>query len=289
MNRLILTDLDNTIYNWVDYYGPSFRAMVHVLARETEESEDDLIASFCHVYETHGSVEYAFSIQELPILRNRTDSEIAELVRLAKGAFKRVRDKRLQPYPTVGKTLRWLRTQGDRIVAVTNAPVSYAYKRLSKLRIINLFDGIGGKMDYDIPIGNLTEKILGKSREEFFNPTIMTWAFESHELKPGHKGYARVIADLGIPPTRVWVIGDNTQRDLVPALKLGATGIWARYGEFVDKKNLETVLRLNSWRQEKILSEPIDGPYIEIGDFSELMQILPASQLSLEGFSEHDS
>src|SRR6267154_3325268 len=120
MNRLIITDLDNTIYNWVDYFAPCFRAMVHVLARETEESEDDLIGSFCQVYEAHGSVEYAFSVQELPILRNRTDSEIAELVRLARGAFKRVRDKRLEPYPTVGRTLRWLRSQGDRVVAITN-------------------------------------------------------------------------------------------------------------------------------------------------------------------------
>src|ERR1041384_2134197 len=283
MNRLIITDLDNTIYNWVDYFAPCFRAMVHALARETNETEDDLIASFCQVYELHGSVEYAFSVQELSILPDSTEAEIAKRVRIAKGAFKRVRDKRLEPYPTVGKTLHWLRSQGDRIVAVTNAPVGYAYKRLSKLRIVNLFDGIGGKLDYDVPTSKVTEKILGKSAEGFFTPTIFAWAFENDELKPGHKGYARVIRDLNITADRVWVVGDNTQRDLAPAIKLGATGIWARYGENVDKKNLDTILRLTSWRKEKIMSEPLDAPFMEINDFSELINILPASQLSLEG------
>jgi phosphoglycolate phosphatase len=282
MNRLIITDLDNTIYNWVDYFAPCFRAMVHALARETNEPEDDLIASFCHVYELHGSVEYAFSVQELPILQNRKEDEIAELVRIAKGAFKRVRDKRLEPYPTVSKTLHWLRSQGDRIVAVTNAPVAYAYKRLSKLRIVNLFDGIGGKLDFDVPAGKVTEKILGKSAEGFFNPAILTWAFNDGELKPGHEGYARVIKDFKTTPDRVWVVGDNTQRDLAPAIKLGATGIWARYGENVDKKNLETILRLTSWRKDKIMSVPIDAPFLEIHDFSELINILPASQMSLD-------
>ena len=26
----ILTDLDNTIYNWVDFYAPCFRAMLYL-------------------------------------------------------------------------------------------------------------------------------------------------------------------------------------------------------------------------------------------------------------------
>jgi FMN phosphatase YigB (HAD superfamily) len=282
MNRLILTDLDNTIYNWVDYFAPCFRAMVHVLARETKESEEDLIASFCQVYEHHGSVEYAFSVQELPIFRDKTDGEISELVRISRGAFKRVRDKRLAPYPTVSKTLRWLRSQGDHIVAITNAPVAYAYKRLTKLRILNLFDGIGGKMDYEIPPGKVTQDILGQSKKVFFDPTILTWVFEKDELKPSHKGYLRVIEDLKVPFNQVWVIGDNTQRDLAPAIRLGAKGIWAKYGEVVDQKNLQTILQLTSWRKDKILSEPIDESFIEISDFSELTEILPATQLSLE-------
>jgi len=282
MNRLILTDLDNTIYNWVDYFAPCFRAMVHVLARETKESEDTLIAAFCQVYELHGSVEYAFSVQELPIFKNKTDQEISELVRIARGAFRRVRDKRLAPYPTVRNTLRWIRSQGDWVVAITNAPVAYAYKRLSKLQILNLFDGIAGKLDFPIPANRITEEIVGKSSKPFFDPRIVTWTFEPDELKPSPKGYLRVIEDFKVPVNQVWVVGDNTQRDLAPAIQLGATGIWAKYGEVVDKKNLDTILRLNSWRKDKILSQPIDESFIEIADFSDLTRILPATQLTFE-------
>jgi len=285
MNGLIITDLDNTVYNWVDYFAPCFRAMVHALARETGESERAIIEAFCQVYQARGSVEYAFSVQELSIFQDRSEEEVINLVRIAKGAFTRVREKRLRPYPTVNKTLIWIRSQGHRIVAVTNAPVVYAFGRLRQLRIQHLFDGLAGRKNYDIPQGAITRKVQERADKGYFAPPMLTWEFELDELKPNSRGYARVIGDLAMPAKNVWVVGDNTQRDLVPGIQLGAIGVWAKYGEVVDKKNLDTILELTAWKKENILSERITSSFSEINDFSELTELIPTNQMTLHGFS----
>src|SRR5205085_4474173 len=65
---VLLTDLDNTLYDWTSYFVPSFRAMVVCLNRETGESIDNLMADFASVFRRHGSVEYSFAIEELQTL-----------------------------------------------------------------------------------------------------------------------------------------------------------------------------------------------------------------------------
>src|SRR5262245_33864374 len=98
---LLILDLDNTLYNWVDFYAPSFRAMVHVLAKATGFGEDALYDDFKQVYKDKRSLEYAFSVQELSLLRDRPTEEMDRLIALAKGAFSRVREAHLKPYPGV--------------------------------------------------------------------------------------------------------------------------------------------------------------------------------------------
>ena len=65
---VLLTDLDNTLYDWTGYFVPSFRAMVVCLSKQTGESVDTLMADFASVFRRHGSVEYSFAIEELETL-----------------------------------------------------------------------------------------------------------------------------------------------------------------------------------------------------------------------------
>ena len=98
MKVLIITDLDNTLYNWVDYFAPSFRGMVHALSKKSGVEEDLLIQEFRHVYNRHRSIEYSFSVQELNVFKDKSSEEIQELIKTAKGAFSRVRGKKLELY-----------------------------------------------------------------------------------------------------------------------------------------------------------------------------------------------
>ena len=68
MIKLIVTDLDNTIYNWVDFYVPAFNAMLKELNHISGISERQLKQAFKRVHQKHKTTEYAFAIEELDVL-----------------------------------------------------------------------------------------------------------------------------------------------------------------------------------------------------------------------------
>ena len=105
MQRLLITDLDNTLYNLIDYFGPSFRGMVHALSRETKIEEEILLNNFKQVFLKRESLEYGFAVQELEITKTLSKENIFTLIKLAQAVFKRARQKNLKPYEGVKETL----------------------------------------------------------------------------------------------------------------------------------------------------------------------------------------
>src|SRR5258708_11041971 len=98
MQRLLITDLDNTLYNLIDYFGPSFRGMVHALSRETKIDEEILNKNFKQVFLKRESLEYGFAVQELEIFQALPPEQVFKLIELAQAVFKRARQKNLKPY-----------------------------------------------------------------------------------------------------------------------------------------------------------------------------------------------
>jgi phosphoglycolate phosphatase-like HAD superfamily hydrolase len=56
------------------------------------------------------------------------------------------------------------------------------------------------------------------------------WRIPVSDRKPNASVYRRIAEDLGIEPCDMTVIGDSVARDLLPAVELGCTVVWARYG-----------------------------------------------------------
>ncbi len=291
---LLLTDLDNTIYNWIDYFAPSFRAMVHVLSRETGLSESVIIEDFKRVFSRHKSVEYAFSIQELCLCRDRSPAEVLELIRLAKGAFSRVREKRLRAYPGVKEALSWARDEGIAIVGVTNAPIFQAQRRLYQLGLDSLFTGLAAWEGFGIPEEDpFAEPIKVRKETRGWKTNIeKIWRLASDGLKPNPEHYRIVIEDLGIRSSDTWVVGDSLQKDVRPALQIGAKGVWARYGQQFEQKNFRTILSVTHWSAEKI-AETYDPrelkPDLVIDRFDDLVKHIPSVQAALPWFERAES
>ncbi len=105
----LLADLDNTLYDWMAYFVPAFRAMVVYLSKETGIDVDTLMADFATVFRRHGSVEYSFAIEELETLA-RLHPELTPIERVNKYwdavvSFQRLRRQKLRPYPGVQEML----------------------------------------------------------------------------------------------------------------------------------------------------------------------------------------
>ena len=137
MIKLIVTDLDNTLYDWVGYFVPAFNSMLEELASSTGMHQDELIPAFRRVHRERGTTEYALAIAELDVLAELDDSLSLE-ERLAKyepavRAFRRKRHETLRLYTGVRETLERLRADGRLVVAHTDAMRSYVLARVREL------------------------------------------------------------------------------------------------------------------------------------------------------------
>ena len=63
---LFVSDIDNTLFDWVSYYVHAFSALLSRVASITSVPEAQLAEEAKQVFSTHGSIEYPFLIQELP-------------------------------------------------------------------------------------------------------------------------------------------------------------------------------------------------------------------------------
>ncbi len=143
----LLTDLDNTLYDWVAFFAPSFRAMVHALARELTVEEDVLYADFKDVYMRVGTLEFQHAVQNLKLVEGVTPLRLSRLVHIATVAFARARKRNLLPYPGVAETLNHFKTCHTSIIGVTNAPLGRGVGRLKHLGLWRYFDGLVGWSD----------------------------------------------------------------------------------------------------------------------------------------------
>jgi FMN phosphatase YigB (HAD superfamily) len=277
MNTILFTDLDNTLYNWVDYFGPSFRAMIHALAPKFNMTEDVFFEELKEIYKRKGTLEYLPVLQELPVFKQLSDSKKKDYIKLATIAFGRARNKNLSAYSSVVSTLKNLQQSGVIIIAVTNAPSYFGEYRLKKLAIDKYFYGIPAWEGKEMPQGFKVEKRYSKHINH-------RWQFTKDEIKPNPFAYLRIISDLKISHKTTYVVGDSISKDLNPAKEIGAKTIWAKYGTEFDKKNFDTLLRITHWESDDVQStyneKPIEPDYI-IDSFSELNEIIETPQLKL--------
>jgi D-glycero-D-manno-heptose 1,7-bisphosphate phosphatase len=131
------------------------------------------------------------------------------------------RGEQLEILPQVPQALRLLRRKGYRIVVITNQSA--------------------------IARGQLTEEALARIHQELFNrlarmgaevdgvyycphhPTegLPPYRVDCQCRKPNTGMIARAAADLGLAPSRSYVVGDQTI-DMEAAARSGARGVWIR-------------------------------------------------------------
>ncbi len=286
MNRGLILDLDNTLYNWVDSFAPSFRAMVHVLARVTKYEENLIVESFRKVYKKHNTVEYAFAIQELDIWNElgwEKDKILHDAVKPARTAFSITRSKYSTLYPNVRETLYWAKEQGMLIIAYSVAPYYLAEGRLRAFKIDHLFSHLYTWYGYDVDYesGNLPQDIVPRNKSRI--PKIRR--LDVSTIKPNPVGLFTLVEECKIDINYSYLVGDSLDKDIALAQKVGIVDIWARYGKNVLPQSIETLSKITHWssgeekRHERAQVEII--PTFTIDDFSEIKKIITPLQLNL--------
>ncbi len=291
--RLFVTDIDNTIFDWVTYYTRAFMALLETVGEIISVDPLQLAEESKSIFNMHGSIEYPFVVQELPSVNQYFGKDIRAMLEKAvnpsREIFLEVAKDLLVTYPGVVETLTKFRQNHPNIpiVALTDAPRYVAMWKLNKLGVLNLFDSVYGLADPKLPtdreLGEIKvdQEILLKhlNRNDFGFPGKIRILPDEYE-KPGTRGLKTVLMDYDLDEDPIakkhviWV-GDNLKKDIGLGNRLGVRSFWARYG---------TALESSLMEQLKSFSPPHNvarNVYLSIDD-----KETPKPFASLDSFAE---
>lgn len=293
--KLFVTDIDNTIFDWVTYYVHAYMALLESVAEIIGCNTLDLAEESKKIFSTHGSIEYPFVVQELPSVNKKFGKDIKAMLETAVNPSREIfldRAKEfLTPYKGVVETLANFKKNhpGVPIVALTDAPRYVAMWKLNKLGVLDFFDAVYGLADPKLPTDQefghikVDQKILLKhlNRNDFGFKGKIRILPDEYE-KPGTRGLKMVLMDYALdedPVAKkhvVW-IGDNLKKDIGLGNKLGVCSFWAQYGTELDKKHMETLKTFspadNVQRNVNlsINDENAPQPYATLNQFSDIL------------------
>ena len=251
---IVITDLDNTLYDWVDIWYRGFRPMLDVLVSQSGISEDKLCAEIKAVYERHGTAEYAFLIEELPSLQEKHPGEnLKEIYEDAIKAYCKGRKAATKLYPTVRDTLDTIRAAGALIVAYTESQVFYACSRMKRLELDNIIDFIYSPPDHNIPGATHPEDFRMYPPEHYQLSHTGVRTTPKDKLKPSVEVLLAILKDFEVSPSSVAYIGDDLVKDVSMGQGAGVLDAWAKYGKAsYESEEYKLLKRVTHWPQSAV-------------------------------------
>jgi FMN phosphatase YigB (HAD superfamily) len=257
MKRLLICDLDNTLYDWVGYFVDAFYALVDEVVQITGCDREQLLDDFREVHRQHYDAEHPFAVLETKtILRHfpgRTAAEIARIIHPAMHAFNSTRKQRLSLYPTVRETLDRLREHNVLLVAHTESKLFAVVDRLSRLGLTAYFSHIycRERSVSAHPYGNPSRDYLARF------PMSKVIELSHHQRKPNREVLLEICAREQVHPHAAAYVGDSMARDVMMAKRAEVTAIWAKYGTRHEAGTYDRLVRVSHWTSEDVACEKL--------------------------------
>lgn len=253
--KLLVCDLDNTLYDWGQYFSQSFYSMINEIEKITNLDRELILDDFKRVHQYHHDSEHPFALLETDFVKkldkNLSKKEILEKYDPAFHAFNSMRIKTLVEYNGVSDTLNTLSSHGVKIVAHTESKLHGVIDRLRKLNLVNYF-----------------EAIYCRERSETLHPTNLSfeeWAgdfplnkvveLSKHQRKPEVSVLLEICKKSYIDTKNTAYIGDSIARDIVMAKNAGVFSIFAEYGTKHFNDYYEKLVRITHWTKEDVEKE----------------------------------
>lgn len=236
MHKLLITDLDDTLYDWSGFFVPAFYAMAEEIAGITGIAMDQLLHEYREVHQSLGTVEFPYATLRLPSIRacfsGMETAQMKEALRPAFKKFNGIRDSRLRLFPGVAETLEALAARGLTIIGYTESSQENGFYRLQKLGADGFFKRVYAcESQFQSAYGS-NEKVR----------TVRT-------KKPNVDVLLDICRKEGRTPAEVAYVGDSLTKDMYMAKKAGVTALWARYPR-EDTDYYEKLCAITSWTQE---------------------------------------
>jgi FMN phosphatase YigB (HAD superfamily) len=283
--KLLVCDLDNTLYDWVAYFVSSFYAMVDQVVQITGCDRNMLLDDFRLVHQKHHDSEHPFALLETNTIKNIYKDDdwttIARKVDPALHAFNSARKQNLQIHPGVRETLTILRQKGIKLVAHTESKLYGAVDRLDRLGLFEFFSRIYCRER------SVSLHPFNRDSNDWLRrfPMEKITELSFHQIKPNPTILLEICAAEEVPPREAVYVGDSIARDVLMARRANVYAIWAAYGAEHRPAMYEALVRISHWTMEEVERErllreeakSIKPDFIAHREFSEVLNVFGLS------------
>lgn len=215
--KLLVCDLDNTLYDWVGYFVPSFYAMVDATVDLLGCDRERLLDDFRAVNQHYHDSEQPFALLEtrtvIDYFKGMERYDIAKALEPAFHAFNSARKTHLRLHPGVKTTLEYIRQRDIRLVAHTDSQLFGVVDRLTRLNLTDFFSSIYCR---ERPQLNHPNPERGRIWLNSF-PMDKVRELSKHKLKPDPAVLAEICNAESVAPHEVAYVGDSIARDVLMA------------------------------------------------------------------------
>jgi len=274
---LVITDLDNTLYDWVSFYVPALYEMARVASEILGVEQDLLLDDLQAVHRKYENSEQPFALLEAACVQDQMASlsreELVDHLDPAFYAFNRVRKEELVLYDGVVETLNTIRISGAIIVAHTEARVPNSLFRVKTLGLDSVIEKL------------YAPKGQGPSHPSGLDPKYvelerrLVSLLPAEHRKPDPDVIQDICNDFGVAPERTLYVGDSLSRDIWMANQAKSHSAWAHYGTIFDAENWTKLVRVTHWTEQDVQREKLlkdrattAKPDVELTTFEELLR-----------------
>jgi phosphoglycolate phosphatase-like HAD superfamily hydrolase len=279
--RLLVTDFDNTLYDWFASWYPAFSAMLEIICDSSGIAREQLLREIREVNQRRRTSEYSYLLNELPSLtRLHPHEDVAKVYDDAIHRFRSIRQRTLRLYPGVKDALIRIKQMGIPIVVYTESLAYHSAWRLRRLTLDGVVDCLYSPNDHDFPPSITVDK-LRTLPSEFYNlKETSHFSTPAGVLKPNGQVLSSIIEDRGVAASEVAYVGDSLIKDVAMAQHVGALDVLAKYGTVQDQNEYELLRQVTYWtdvdvmRERQINESPSVTPtYVLHERFDEIFQL----------------
>jgi phosphoglycolate phosphatase-like HAD superfamily hydrolase len=278
---LLVTDLDNTLWDWFEIWYRSFSALLEKVVEISGIPQNDLEPEIRKVHQRRGTSEYSYLIGELAPLRE-LHGENADLQEIYADAFEAAREARedvVRLYPGVLDTLTAIHEKGTVIAGYTESLAFVTAARVKKLGLDGVLDVLYSPPDHDFPDGVTA---AGLRRQDDASAYELQRTEHRHtprgHLKPSPEVLDAMVKELA-NGSAVAYVGDSLMKDIAMAQDVGVLDVYAEYGQVQNLPEYALLQRVSHWteadvrREREIKERPhVEPSYVSRESFAEILQ-----------------
>jgi FMN phosphatase YigB (HAD superfamily) len=250
---LLITDLDNTLWDWLTPWARSMDALVRGLHLASGVPEARLLSEIREVHQRRGTVEYSVLVSEIPSLVAMSDGkDLSAAYDDAIHAQNSARKHGTTLYPHVRSTLETVRGRRVPIIAYSEGLEFWTKKRIKDLGLDGLISRLYTSPDHDFPDGMSPQTLRTLPPEAYLLHDTEQRTVARGISKPSPEILSEIVGEYGVPVEEVVYVGDSLRKDVFMAQALGVIDVFAEYGLANQRADSDLLISLSHWTASEV-------------------------------------